>query len=257
MAGGVSGVVVNHNTSTYAELLLRSLFARHGSGLDLDVTVYDNESTDDTAGLRAYAAARGIPVLPSGFGRGMPHNSHGAVLDRFVLEHPDCDYYLFLDSDVVFIQDDTLHTMRAELEADESAFGVGARMSWDGEAEVPQAALDQNPGIYADRLHPCCALVRNTPAFRRVVEEIGLGCAKLLRPDREEYVDTFRLATMAMRTHGYRHIRSAKMVLHFFCVSYDPSFLESKNRRRDALLHALRRGEANPPSTRLTASASR
>jgi hypothetical protein len=248
MAGRVLAVVVNHNTSAYAELLLRSLFARHCSGLDLAVTAYDNESTDDMVGLRAYAAARDIPVLPSGFGRGLPHNSHGAVLDRFVLEHPACDYYLFLDSDVVFIQDDTLHTMLAELEADETAFGVGARMSWDGESEMPQDVLDQNPDIYAARLHPCCALVRNTPAFRRVVEEIGLGCAKLLRPDREECLDTFKLATMAMRTHGYRHIRSSKMVLHFFCVSYDPSYMESKNRRRDALLDALRRGEATPAS---------
>jgi hypothetical protein len=248
MAGRVMAVVVNHNTSAYAELLLRSLFARHGPGLDLAVTVYDNESTDDMAGLRAYAAERGVPVLPSGFGRGLPYNSHGAVLDRFVLEHPDCDHYLFLDSDVAFIQDDTLHTMLAELEADETAFGIGARMSWDGESEVPQAVLDENPGVYANRLHPCCALVRNTPTFRRVVEEIGLGCAKLLHPDREEYLDTFQLATMAMRTHGYRHIRSAAMVLHFFCVSYDPSYMDSKNRRRDALLDALRRGDPRTTS---------
>jgi GT2 family glycosyltransferase len=174
----------------------------------------------------------------------MPHNSHGAVLDRFVLEHPDCAYYLFLDSDVVFTQDDTLYTMLAELEADETAFGVGARMSWDGESEMPADVRDENPDIYTARLHPCCALVRNTPAFRRVVAEIGLGCAKLLHPDREEHLDTFKLATKAMRTHGYRHIRSATMVLHFFCVSYDPRYMESKNRRRDALLAELRQAAA-------------
>jgi hypothetical protein len=51
-----------------------------------------------------------------------------------------------------------------------------------------------------------------------------------------------------MRTHGYRHILSAKMVIHFFCVSYDALHKERTNRRRDELLAALRRAEAAPPS---------
>jgi hypothetical protein len=239
MPGRIEAVLVNHNTSAYAELALRSLFARHGNEIDLGLTVYNNGSTDDTRGLRAYAAERGVAFVPSGYGLDTVHNSHGAVLDRFVREHPDCAYYLFLDADVAFVQDGTIGTMAEELDADAGAFGVGARMSWDGVDEMPADLVQGNPDVYAARLHPCCALVRNTPVFRAVVEEIGLGCAKLLRPEGEEYVDTFKLATKAMRTHGLRHIRSSRMVLHFFNVSYEA--MAAKERRRDALLEELRR----------------
>src|SRR5262249_36208001 len=108
----------------------------------------------------------------------------------------------------------------------------------NGVDEIPRERIAANPDLYMGRLHPCCALVRNTPTFRRVVEEIGLGCARLLRPDREEYADTFKLATRAMRTHGLRHVISSAMVVHFFNISYDP--MADKERRRDERLRALR-----------------
>jgi hypothetical protein len=239
VSGRIEAVLVNHNTSAYAELAVRSLYARHRPGLDLDLTVYDNGSTDDTTALRACAAVRAVPFFPSGYGLNTAHNSHGAVLDRFVREHPNCGYYLFLDADVVFLQDGTIGAMRDELDADAGAWGVGARMSWDGVREMPAERIAGNPDLYAARLHPCCALVRNMPVFRRVVEEIGLGCAKLLHPEGEEYVDTFKLATKAMQTHSLRHIRSSRLILHFFNVSYEP--MEAKERRRDAMLADLRR----------------
>ncbi|HEY3111252.1 MAG TPA: hypothetical protein VGL23_21020 [Chloroflexota bacterium] len=235
--------LVNHNTSAYAELALRSLFAHHPGRLDLALTVYDNGSNDaGLEALRRYLDGRRIPFVSSGFGLNTAHNSHGAVLDRFVGEHPACDYYLFLDSDTAFLQDGTIDTMRAELDADASAFGIGARMSWDGEHEMSPERIGANPDIYTARLHPCCALVRNTPEFRRVVAEVGLGCARMLRPDGEEYFDTFKLATRAMLTHGRRHIRSSAMVLHFFNVSYEA--MAAKERRRDERLRALREMEA-------------
>ena len=43
--GCIEGVTVNHNTSRYAELMLRSLYATHAPDLPLSVTLYDNAST--------------------------------------------------------------------------------------------------------------------------------------------------------------------------------------------------------------------
>jgi hypothetical protein len=240
----VEAVTVNHNTSRYVELMLRSLFAKHSSGLNLSVTVFDNDSRDDMTDLRAYAERRRIPVIQSGFTTKTKDNSHGEVLSRFVLEHPECTHYLFLDADVCFVEDDTLDVMLAELGSRAGAFGIGPRMSWDGAVEIPEEISKGNPDLYEARLHPCCALVRNTGVFRCVVREIGLSCAKLCWADGEEYVDTFKLMTKVMKTHGLRHIISSRMVIHFSCVSYDwaptQHLVEMKARRRDALLREFR-----------------
>jgi hypothetical protein len=57
--------LVNHNTSTYAELALRSLIALNG-GVDLDITVIGNAS-DETSHLFSWARQQGIEVKQSGF----------------------------------------------------------------------------------------------------------------------------------------------------------------------------------------------
>jgi GT2 family glycosyltransferase len=233
MSHHIEAISVNHNTSPYMELMLRSLAAHHGLDLDLTLTVVDNASEDGTSGLRDYAARMGIPIVQSGFSTTSLHNSHGEILRRFVLEHPDSRYYLFLDSDLCFLADDTLAVMREELDAVPEAFGIGPRMSWDGIAELPQEVSAGNPDIYEARLHPCCALIKNTEIFRGVVREIGLSCARYLWAEREEYFDTCTLMTRVMRTHGLRHIISAQMVLHFFCTSYDWD-LDHVKRQKDA-----------------------
>lgn len=244
----INGVTVNHNTSLYLELMLRSLFSRHPSGLDLRLTIYDNDSQDDMTGVKEYARVRGIPFIQSGFTTDTPNNSHGEILRRFVLENPVCDYYLFLDSDICFLEDDTINIMLGELEGTPKAFGIHPRMSWDGADEIPKQVLKNNPDIYHARLHPCCALVKNSPLFRNVVEEIGLSCAKFLWAEGEEYLDTFKLMTKVMKTHGLKHIISSQMVLHFFCVSYiyEPTqhWNEAKAQRRDEDLRKLREEES-------------
>lgn len=241
----IEAVSVNHNTSLYMELMLRSLFARHSPDLDLSVTVFDNTSEDDRIGLRMYAEKVGVPIVQSGFTTKTQNNSHGEILRRFVLECPDCTHYLFLDADVCFVQDDTLNVMLKELEEADGAFGIGPRLSWDGITEIPEEVRNSNLDLYEARLHPCCALVKNTALFRRVVEDIGLSCVKYLWAERDEYLDTFKLMTRVMGTHGLRHIISSQMVIHFFCVSYgwDPEhFMQEKTRRRDVLLRELREG---------------
>ena len=249
----IAAVCVNHNTSPYAELMLRSLFACHSidtggdggsDGLRLALTLYDNDSQDDQRSLRAYADSVGVPVLPSGFSTQTANNSHGEVLRNFVLAQPDCSHYLFLDADVCFVQPGTIAAMLAELSAAPDAFGIGARMSWDGEEEIPERIWRENPDVYTGRLHPCCALVRNTPLFRAVVEEIGLSCATMRWAEGDEYLDTFKLMTKVMKAYGQRHILSSKMVLHFFAVSYawEPTkhLVEAKAAQRDELLTKLR-----------------
>jgi hypothetical protein len=242
----LKAVTVNHNTSAYLELMIRSLFARHPqeSGLNFSLTIFDNASQDDITAVDAFAREKQIPIIQSGFTTDTENNSHGEVLRRFVLENPDPTHYLFLDSDVCFLEDSTLNTMLAELEGVPDAFGIGPRMSWDGIEEIPTSVLKENPDICDARLHPCCALVKNTLLFRDVVEEIGLSCVKYLWANAEEYLDTFKLMTKVMKTHGLKHIFSSKMVLHFFCVSYvwEPTqhWSEAKARRRDVLLDQFR-----------------
>src|SRR5688572_19724576 len=117
MSRRIAAVSVNHNTSLYMELMLRSLFANHRSLDDLGVslTILDNESEDDAGTLRGFAARVGVPILPSGFSTHTKNVSHGEVLRRFVLDRPEAEYYLFLDADIVFHQPDTLDALVGEL----------------------------------------------------------------------------------------------------------------------------------------------
>ena len=136
----IKAVAVNHNTSAYMELMARSLFSRHpqDSGLRLALHIYDNASQDDLTDLETYAESQRIPIIQSGFTTETKHNSHGEVLRRFVLENPEATHYLFLDSDVYFLEDLTLNSMLAELEQTSNVFGIGPRMSWDGIEEIPE-----------------------------------------------------------------------------------------------------------------------
>ena len=232
----IQAVTVNHNTSPYTELLLRSLDARHSATLNLAVTVIDNASTDDMTSLRALLAEKQIPLQQSGFDTTTKLNSHGEILQRFVRDHPRCDYYLFLDADVCFIEENTIDAMLAQLRATPDLFGIGVRQSWDGVTEIP---TEIHEAIYHSRLHPCCALLKNTPLLRRVVEEIGCTGVTVHWVAGAQSVDTLGLLTKVMKTHGLCHTIASKMVYHFFSVSYDPRWMASKNQRRDALLAAF------------------
>jgi hypothetical protein len=239
----IEAVTVNHNTSQYMELMLRSLFAHH-SEINLSLTLLDNASTDDLSELKAYVKSKGLCIKQTGFTTKTKNNSHGEILGEFVLNHPDCTHYLFLDADVCFLEDNTIGFLLQELEERDDAFGIGPRMSWDGVEEIPQEARKDNPDICDARLHPCCALVKNTALFRQVVKEVGLSSANYLWAEREEIFDTFKLLTKVMKTHGLKHMISSQMVLHFFCVSYvwEPAkhWNEAKAKRRDELLAKYR-----------------
>ena len=137
-----------------------------------------------------------------------------------MLEHRDCTHYLFLDSDVCFLEDNMIEKMLTELEENEDAFGIGPRMSWDGVAEIPEDARRNNPDICDARLHPCCALVKNSALFREIVKENGSSSLKYLWAEGGEIADIFKMMTKVIKTHGLKHMISSQMVLHFFCVSH-------------------------------------
>jgi hypothetical protein len=241
----IAAVTVNHNTSLYTELLLRSLFATHppAAELGLELTVLDNASEDDTATLRAYAATVGVPVRQSGFATHTERNSHGEVLRRFVLDHPQATHYLFLDTDTVFAQPNAIGIMADELDAaPEEVFGAGPRMGypWMPGEEIPAAMF---AAVYERRLHPFCALFRNTPLFRRVAAEIGFHPYRALLTEGDRYLDTGEMLSVAMRAFGYRALRADVLVGHCFAVSYDAygeGYLAHRAQRRDALLQGLR-----------------
>jgi hypothetical protein len=238
VTASVSAVSVNHDTSRYLELMLRSLLARQPDRGWIDLTVYDNASTDDTAALRELARANGVRFLPSPVARPSKNNSHGDILAHHVRTVPECTHYLFLDADVAFVDPAPVSRMLAELESDPTLFGVGARISFDGVTEIPTSVRADNPDICDARLHPCCALVANTPLFREVVEAVGLGGYTRHHAERDEYLDTFKPMTLAMGLHRKRHRVCGPLVLHFFGVSYEgsPEVKASKAAQRDELL---------------------
>jgi hypothetical protein len=241
----IAAATVNHNTSAYMELMLRSFFQTHATTqLSIELTVFDNTSTDETENLAAYLHSQHLQLTLSGWHIDTHGNSHGHIFRDFVLSHPNCTHYLFLDPDVVFIQNDTIVVMLHELETSSSRlFGIGPRLSWDGVQEIPLSVRQDNPDICDARLHPCCALIQNTPTFRNIVEAIGLSCATHHWADKDEFLDTFKLMTRVMQTHNLRHQLASVLVRHFFCVSYDWDSQELRDQKakiRDQLLQEFR-----------------
>lgn len=95
-------VLVNHNTSPYAELALRSLITMNPN-THFDITLIDNASSDDTSALLAWTFEQDITVEQAGFTTSESANTHGEGAEAFVLRAPPTDYFLFLDADACFL----------------------------------------------------------------------------------------------------------------------------------------------------------
>ncbi|NKB71701.1 MAG: hypothetical protein GKR89_31895 [Candidatus Latescibacteria bacterium] len=255
MSEQIEAVSVNHGTPLYAELMLRSLFKHHPELAGLCVTVLETPMSKyqppkaQTDSFHSYAASRDVSVRPTHLTKEEARgNTHGEILRNFVLGHRDCDYFLFLDSDVVFIQDSTIAVMLDELKGNPDAFGVQARLSWDGETEQPMGSMfyggqklnyrnkvsgPTEESVKADtpaphlplayrmgaRIHPCCCLLRNSAVFRKTAEYIGFSCAFIEQAQDGRYYDTMGLLTRVMRTHDLLPMLSKMMVMHFVGVS--------------------------------------
>lgn len=140
--GHIEAVTINQDTSCFVELLLRSLYATHSDLDGIRLTILDNNSTDEMQHLTSFAEDKKIPIVQTKWDRNTPGNNHGENLRDFVLSHQDCDFFLFLDADIVFVQDETVTTMASELAgAGDDVWAVQARFTEDGETEVPWAHL--------------------------------------------------------------------------------------------------------------------
>ena len=124
----INAVVVNHNTSAFTELAARSFIAMHGEREDVRFTIMDNSSQDGTDELEAYTKAAGMEFRQSGLVAAEQQvNSHGEVLRQFVLENPECEYYLLLDADLCFIMPNTVDTLVKEITDHDDVWAVHAR----------------------------------------------------------------------------------------------------------------------------------
>jgi hypothetical protein len=271
----VEACVVNHNTSEFAELALRTLVATHQQRLaagQLRVSVVDNHSTDEgLSDLVAAARKLGATFQRSRWPAATaPVNSHGDVLRDFVAAHHQATHVLFVDADVVFTAPDPLGVMLAEMDGSRDVWAVQARFHWDEDKHGPGASLDiwaghrdqfrvgigrmpvqSFPGQHKRRCNPACTLVANTPVFRSVAEIIGLSAGVVVSADEQlaGFADTLGLASLAMRTHGLRYVLSAVTVGHYSGVSYhDPDNpIDVKVEECRRRLAALRAGATFDP----------
>ncbi|CAG0998562.1 hypothetical protein ANAEL_02779 [Anaerolineales bacterium] len=265
----IYGVTVNHNTSRFVELMLRTLFLTNDlSGLAFHMVVLDNASNDEyVEQLTAYLANQSIPFIQTGLDNRVAVEKHGLALANFVKERKDCTHYLFLDSDMWFVENDTIPTMWRELvESPSSVFANQARIhgyyadrAIEGRDGVPGAnSLDGvewetvcgNPVVkntryttrIAYRCSPVCSLIANTPVFRTVTETIGLNPAISFGAWAAKHYDTFGLMTHVMATHGFRFIVSSKTVNHFTETVYRPELRAPKDKDCSKMLEELQAG---------------
>ena len=244
----VEAAIINHNTSLFAELALRSLLASVEDGdqnCDLRITVVDNHSTDDLDALVDTAKDKGAQFERSRWPASeATFNTHGDVLRDFVLARRDADFYLLVDSDIDFETPAALQTMLAELQEDASLWAVQARFSsveskdegssldiwagrpfevtlenwsWDETSRVPVS------GVIHRRCHPGATLVRNSELFQGVANRIGFSSLVVIAGDSDVggFYDTFAMASAAMEAAGYRYDLSQARAHHFFMANYD------------------------------------
>ena len=268
----VEAVIVNHNTSRFAELCMRSLLATNDLR-GLRVTVADNHSSDEGAEeLREAASDLGATFVRTRWpAADATTNTHGDVLRDFVLGRREADCYLFVDADIVFVEADTVATMLDELRASSDLWAVQARYV-SPERRQPGASLDMGAGdpqlVDAGfsgthwrwttlgsgqrRVHPGCTLIANSPPFLVAARDLGFGTfVGLSQDDRVAgYYDTMALATAVMRTHRLRYQLSTASVVHYFNVSYDDRTDLTKAKLMDAQrrLAALRKDPGAAPA---------
>jgi hypothetical protein len=260
----IEAIIVNHNTSPFAELCLRSLAARARSVEPrLRVTVVDNHSTDHGLGSLVDAAEEmGAPFERSRWPADQAKvNTHGDVLRDFVLARPSATFYLFLDADIVFVDDSTVRTMVSELDGDPDLWAIQARFvnaerhrgagsSLDIGAGSPQNLYVgfEDPasawhtsfpivGSGQGRCHPGCALIKNSSSLQYTAARFGFATAVVMSADSAiaGYYDTMALASAVLSTHGLAYALSAATVAHYFNVSYDERTSLTDEKRVDAL----------------------
>ena len=261
MFNQVKAVAVDHETSRFSELMIRSFCDTQRYSMDIEFTLIRRSIMESDL---PKIPGMNIRIVKSPF-QSERVNTHGENLSWFVTSNADCDFYLFLDSDIVFIQKDTLQLLISELEADPSLFAVQARLSKDGLVEQDGGSEEVETGgkfinyqistqreavdigqpfrrdphemLFRERVHPCCCLVRNTQIFRAICAEVGLSVATLELSTAVVAHDTLGLLTTIMKILGYGYRISNAMVIHYGGGSYKPTtdILQDCERRLETL----------------------
>ena len=268
--------IINHDTSPFAELALRSFAQMHGKpppDLNLSLTIVDNHSQDDGfADLKDAAADVGVAIVPSRWPAREAHcNTHGDVLRDFVLDHRDADMFLFIDADVMFDEPSTVWTMAEELQSAADLWAVQARDHWietnigageslniwQGRPEDLWVAIGEPPdepivGRHKRRCHPFCTLVRNSEVFLRVADAVGLSAAVTISQNEHVagFADTLGMASQVLATHELRYMLSAALVTHFGGVTHLSPATETEPKLRECrrLLGGYRQTGREPDS---------
>lgn len=259
----IHGVIVNHNTSQFVELVIRSLFETNDmADVDLSLAVLDNGSNDSSlSSLTMYLSKHHIPLVQTGFDTEIDAEKHPATLKQFITQNKDCTHYLFLDCDIWFEEQDTIPTMVAELQnSPPSIFANQTRIyghyaekviegregiaGEEGKSEFTwKKTHDKQPYTVSltYRCSPVCCLVSNIPTFRKVVEVFGLNAAEIYGIGKTStYYDTFALLTHVMATHGLSYIVSSKTVKHFTNTVWCPQWREIRDKECMRMLTRLR-----------------
>jgi len=261
----IYGVTVNHNTSHFVELMLRSLFFTNAlNSIDFHMFVLDNNSDDEYLDqLEAYLTNQRIPLIQTGFDNSLAPEKHGAAFDNFVEEYDDCTHFLFLDSDIWFVEQNTIPTMLTELLNSPPVIFANQARIYGYYAYRVIEGRDGNPGVgdvddfptwqvncsgtkYVSRLarrcSPACCLIANMPVFRKVVKIVGLGRAMGFEVGTAKWYDTFSLMTHVMATHDLHFMVSSKRINHFTMTGYQPEARGLKDSNCLAMLDELRAG---------------
>ena len=105
-----------------------SFYSMHGEREDVRFTIMDNSSQDGAEELEEDSRSIGIEFRQSGFvASEQQENSHGEALRQFVMENPECEYYLLLDADLWFIMAETVDTLVNEITDCDDVWAVHAR----------------------------------------------------------------------------------------------------------------------------------
>ena len=276
----VEAIIINHNTSLFAEIALRSLhLAAERANADVRVTVVDNHSTDDTAALHSAIEECGASWELSRWPAGQqPLPTHGDVLHDFVLARPEAPAFLFADSDICFHEPDAIAVLLAEIDEMPDVWAVQARLLTNkqtrqntylevgpasflemmqrkrrGITSVSKVSFDNDEGVTASyemvhegrrmpRCHPACALIRNSEPFQLAVRHLGLSACWTWANDVQlgGLSDTMSLVSRAMRTHNLWYRISQTAVIHFWHGA-NSSFTQDQ----ELLLSQLRRRDVD------------
>ncbi|WP_214414778.1 glycosyltransferase family 2 protein [Sphaerisporangium fuscum] len=251
MNGSIEAVIVNHNTSTFAEIALRSLrwtIDHAGLAETVRITVVDNHSTDDTSDLKAALNDCGARWELSRWPASKQAlTTHGDVLRDFVLSRPEAAGYFFVESDMCLLERDILAVMLAEVTEEPDVWAVQARQLIPGAPRdaapftsavhrrrrrlelTAQLAVETDDGTIdtmnlvhkghkMPRCHPGCALLANSTALQLGARHLGFSAAWTWSNDPAlgGLNDTLGLVSNVLRTHGKRSRLSTASVIHFW-----------------------------------------